>query len=71
MAHMTKKADFLSMLVNLTNPKLKTFRGSVYLSDEKQSYEIYKASNMEESGIISAMNQCQKYRKWMDENAKH
>lgn len=66
MAYMTKKSDFVSMLKNLTNPKLKTFRGSVYLYDEKQSYEIYKASNMKESGLISAMNQCQKYRKWME-----
>lgn len=69
MAHMTKKADFLSMVVNLIDPKITTFRGSVYLSDENQSYEVYKASNMEEAGIISAMNQSQKYRKWMIENA--
>lgn len=65
MAHNTKKADFLAMLANLNNPKLKTNSGSVYLYDETQSYEIYRASNMKESGIISAMNQAAKFRAWM------
>lgn len=68
MAHMTKKADFLSMIAGLDNPKLKTFRGSVYLyNGETYLAEIYRASNMKEQGILSSMNQLAKYRKWMQE----
>lgn len=68
MAHMTKKADFLAMVAGLDNPKLKTFRGSVYLyNGETYLAEIYRASNMKESGILSSMNQLAKYRKWMQE----
>lgn len=68
MAHMTKKADFLSMIAGLDNPKLKTFRGSVYLyNGEAYLAEIYRASNMKEQGILSSMNQLAKYRKWMQE----
>lgn len=67
MAHMTKKADFLAMIAGLDNPKLKTFRGSVYLyNGETFIAEIYRASNMKESGILSSMNQLTKYRKWME-----
>lgn len=67
MAHMTKKADFLAMISGLDNPKLKTFRGSVYLyNGEIYLAEIYRASNMKESGILSSMNQLTKYRKWME-----
>lgn len=67
MAHMTKKADFLAMIAGLDNPKLKTFRGSVYLyNGETCIAEIYRASNMKESGILSSMNQLTKYRKWME-----
>ena len=68
MAHMTKKADFLAMVAGLDNPKLKTFRGSVYLyNGETYLAEIYRSSNMKESGILSSMNQLAKYRKWMQE----
>lgn len=67
MAHMTKKADFLAMISGLDNPKLKTFRGSVYLyNGETYLAEIYRASNMKESGILSSMNQLTKYHKWME-----
>ena len=68
MAHMTKKADFLKMIEKMANPMLKTFRGSVYLrdnNDTKTEIEIYRASNMEEAGIISSMNQSTKYRNWI------
>ena len=68
MAHMTKKADFLKMIENMTSPMLRTFRGSVYLrdnSDTKTEIEIYRASNMEESGITSSINQSAKYRNWI------
>lgn len=68
MAHMTKKADFLAMIAGLDNPKLKTFRGSVYLyNGETYLSEIYRASNIKEQGILSSMNQLAKYRKWMQE----
>lgn len=68
MAHMTKKADFLAMVSGLDNPKLKTFRGSVYLyNGETYLAEIYRARNIKEQGILSSMNQLAKYRKWMQE----
>lgn len=67
MAHMTKKADFLAMIAGLDNPKLKTFRGSVYLyNGETYLAEIYRASSIKEQGILSSMNQLAKYRKWME-----
>ncbi|QPD96142.1 hypothetical protein [Enterobacter phage N5822] len=54
------------MIAGLDNPKLKTFRGSVYLyNGETYLAEIYRASNMKEQGILSSMNQLSKYRKWM------
>lgn len=67
MAHMMKKVDFLALVENVKEPRLKTFRGSVYLYDgEKYVDEIYRASNLKETGIMSAMNQSFKYKKWMD-----
>ena len=67
MAHMMKKADFLALVATVENPRLKTFRGSVYLYEgDKMIKEIYCASNMREEGIICAMNQSSKYRKWME-----
>ncbi|QAX92276.1 hypothetical protein HWC07_gp024 [Pantoea phage vB_PagM_LIET2] len=68
MAHMMKKADFLNLVTTMKEPRLKTFRGSVYLRDgdsTESEVEIYQASNMKEEGIISAMNQSSKYRGWM------
>ncbi|POW55605.1 hypothetical protein C3408_17000 [Candidatus Pantoea alvi] len=68
MAHMTKKADFLKIIEKMANPKMRCFRGSVYLRDGgdiKTEIEIYRACNMEEAGIISSMNQSAKYRSWM------
>lgn len=66
MAHMMKKAEFLNLVKDCGFAHLKTFRGSVYLYDrEIQVAEVYCASNIQESGIISAMNQSIKYRKWM------
>lgn len=68
MSHMMKKADFMVLVSTMEKPKLRTFRGSVYLRDGDNSateVEIYCACNMEESGIISAMNQSVKYRHWM------
>lgn len=67
MAHMMKKDVFLALVAITEQPKLKTFRGSVYLYDgEKMIEEIYRASNMKEAGILSSMNQLSKYRKWME-----
>lgn len=67
MAHMMKKADFLATLKTVNAPKLKSFRGSVYLYDgDQQVAEIYRASNMREEGIICALNQSTKYLGWMN-----
>ncbi|HDT4050863.1 TPA: hypothetical protein QHN36_003527 [Enterobacter bugandensis] len=67
MAHMMKKAEFLALLPTVETPKLKSFRGSVYLYDgDQQVAEIYRASNMREEGIICAMNQSGKYRAWLN-----
>lgn len=69
MAHMMKKDNFLDLVFKCGCPKLKTFRGSVYLYDrELQIAEVYCASNIKEAGVISAMNQSKKYRKWMNEH---
>lgn len=68
MAHMMKKTDFVALVKGMQTPKLKTFRGSVYLRDgdnTESEVEIYQASNMKEEGIISAMNQSAKYRSWL------
>lgn len=68
MSHMMKKNEFLKIVATMVNPKLKSFRGSVYLQDgdnTNSEVELYRASNMKESGIISAMNQSSKYRSWM------
>lgn len=68
MAHMMKKADFQDLVKGMKSPALKTFRGSVYLRDGdnvSSQVEIYCASNMKESGIISAWNQSDKYSRWM------
>ena len=67
MAHMMKKVDFLALVKTVEEPRLKTFRGSVYLYDgNKYVEEVYRASNMKEAGILSSMNQLNKYRKWME-----
>lgn len=72
MAHMMKKVDFLNLAGGMSSVYFRTFRGSVYIRDGRDNteseVEIYRASNMEEAGIISAMNQCAKYRKWMGQN---
>ena len=68
MAHNTKKADFIKMVSEMNTPTLRTFRGSVYLRDGKDvttEVEIYRASNMKETGIICSMNQAAKFRGWM------
>lgn len=68
MAHMMKKAEFLSLVTTMEKPALRSFRGSVYLRDGEKvatEVEIYRACNMQEAGIISAMNQSAKYRAWM------
>lgn len=68
MAHNTKKADFIKLVSGMKTPTLRTFRGSVYLRDGKDTtteVEIYRASNMKEAGIISSMNQSAKFRAWM------
>lgn len=68
MAHMMKKADFQDLIKGMKSPKLKTFRGSVYLRDGEDistQVEIYCASSMKEAGIISAWNQAEKYSGWM------
>lgn len=68
MAHMTKKADFQALASAMKNPKVLSMRGSVYLRDGdnvSSQVEVYRACTMEESGLISAMNQCCKYRRWI------
>lgn len=68
MAHRMKKAEFLATAAKLANPKLRSFRGSVYLRDGNDStteIEIYRACNMQESGIISAINQAGTYGAWL------
>lgn len=68
MAHMMKKAEFLKVISNWNEVSFRTFRGSVYIRNGEKNteseIEIYRASNMEESGIICAMNQSRKYRAW-------
>lgn len=69
MAHCMKKVEFLALVANMNNPRLRTFRGSVYLRDGDnvaKEIEIYRASNMKEEGIISSMNKSTKFRNWMD-----
>lgn len=67
MAHMTKKAEFLAMVAALRKPNVKRANCAVYLYDgDVLIAEVYRASNMQEAGIISAMNQSMKYRKWME-----
>ena len=66
MAHMMKKEEFLNLIKKCEFAQLKTRHGSVYLYDrEIQVAEVYRASNMQETGIICALNQSMKYRKWM------
>lgn len=68
MAHMMKKADFLALAEKMANPKVMSFRGSVLLrdgNDNATEVEVYRACTMEESGLISAMNQATKYRRWL------
>lgn len=69
MAHCMKKVEFMALIANMSNPRLRTFRGSVYLRDGDsvaKEIEIYRASNMKEEGIISSMNKSTKFRNWMD-----
>lgn len=69
MAHCMKKVEFLALIANMSNPRLRTFRGSVYLRDGDsvaKEIEIYRASNMKEEGIISSMNKSTKFRNWME-----
>ena len=69
MAHCMKKVEFMALVANMNNPRLRTFRGSVYLRDGDnvaKEIEIYRASNMKEEGIISSMNKSTKFRNWMD-----
>lgn len=68
MAHMTKKADFQELASKMKAPKVLSMRGSVYLRDgdsKEGEVEVYRACTMEESGLISAMNQTSKYRRWL------
>lgn len=69
MAFNTKKADFLVMVSRMTAPRVFSRSGSVYLIDDKNEadkVEIYRACTMQEEGICSAMNQSNKFRKWLN-----
>lgn len=62
------KADFLLKIKSMESPSIKTERSSVYLYDYKNQekrIEVYRASTMQEPGVISAMNQAGKFRKWI------
>lgn len=70
MAFNTKKADFIKMISDMKNPCTFSRHGSVYLRDGGafdggESTEIYRASNMQESGMISATNQASKFNRWI------
>lgn len=68
MAHMMRKVEFMNVVSKMSNVYFRTFRGSVYIRDGQSNteseIEVYRASNMKEEGILSAMNQCNKYRAW-------
>jgi hypothetical protein len=67
MAYMMKKADFLALARKIDNPRVKSHRHGVLLMDgSKVQEEIYVASSFNEAGIISAMNQAEKYRGWLE-----
>ncbi|NKG32087.1 hypothetical protein FVB43_18840 [Erwinia rhapontici] len=72
MAFNTKKIDFAKMIVGMKNPNVFSSQGSVYLIDGPRfsthapEVEIYRASTMQEPGLISSANQAAKFRKWME-----
>lgn len=72
MAFNTKKADFIKMIAGMKTPNVFSRQGSVYLIDGNRfsshipELEIYRASTMQEPGLISSFNQAAKFRKWME-----
>lgn len=76
MAHMMKKVEFMALISKFETVYFRTFRGSVYVrngqSNTESEVEVYRASNIQESGIISSMNQSAKYQAWakLEANAR-
>lgn len=67
MAHMMKKKEFKELVSGGRNYKVRSVKNSVFLAiDGVDAVEVYRASTMEETGLISAMNQAVKYKKWIE-----
>lgn len=68
MAHMMRKVEFMALVSKFETVYFRTFRGSVYVrngqANTESEVEVYRASNIQESGIISSMNQSAKYQAW-------
>lgn len=64
------KSEVIKIASKMNSPVVKSRGNSVYIEDGSTRCEIYRASNMEESGLISAMNQRNKYSKWIDGGKK-
>lgn len=68
MAFNTKKIDFLAIVSGMQTPRVFSRSSSVFVVDdnnESNKVEIYRASNMQEEGLCSAMNQSSKFRNWL------